>query len=372
MPSEATLIRTIDLWHRAGRAAGDDRKRFLALQGVLWSVPVLVLGAFATHVLTVGFGAAFEGLKQPYELVVAPLRGAYEADADLALFGYVLWQAFLLCLLWGFFGGALDRLAAVDLALGRSEEGKAAAEFARRHWRGNVGARLAIWGAFLAPLVAAVVVALVGRIGGPIGTGLLAAAVLVATALTLLAVVVGSVYVLAGFLTGPTVACEDSDAFDAVSRTFSYAGAGLPRLVVLRVIFFGGVLLGVSWRFVRTVLVIALALACLRVGAGADAIERATAVLGAMGTPLDADRLGIGAMDYVVALTMVLAFGGLIVLWIADWVSRVSCARVAVYLLLRRDTDHVPPDQLRTQPRASGHQDAEEAGFVEVTRVADE
>ncbi len=342
------------------------------MQGVLWSVPVLVLGAFATHAVTVGFAAAIDGLKQPYELVVAPLRGAYEADADLALFGYVLWQSFLLCLLWGYFGGALARLAAVDLALGRKEEGAAAAEFARRHWRGNVGARLAIWAAILMPLVAATVVALAGRIGGPIGAALLAAAVVVAAGLALLAVVLGSVYVLAGFLTGPTVACEDSDAFDAVSRTFSYAGAGLPRLVWLRLMFLGGVLLGVGWRLARTVLIIALTLVCLRVGAGAERIERATAILGAMGAPHDADRLGIGAMDYVVALTMVLAFGGLVVLWIADWVSRVACARVAVYLLLRRDTDHVPADQLRTPPRATGHQGPEEAGFVEVARVADE
>ena len=241
--------------------------------------------------------------------------------------------------------------------------------FARRHWRGFVGARVALWLGILVPLVGAVVLALPGRLPGWLGALLLAVAVGAAVLLALAAVLVAGVTAVAGFLAGPTVAAEDSDAFDAVSRTFTYASHGLPRLVALRLLFAGGVLLGTTWRFLRMLAAGGLAWVALRLGAGPAGLDRALAILEAAGTPADAARLGVLRQDYVVAFVLALAAGSLVVLWLADLVSRVCCARMGVYLLRRQEVDRVPPNTLHTPSRRPGHLSADEAGFIEVGRV---
>jgi hypothetical protein len=362
---------TTDLWHAAGRAAREGRKRLLALQGVLWSAPVLVLGSalwrLAVPAPAPGLDPA--GLARPFSYAFEPLRWAHENDRDLALVAWFGIQALLLAALWALFGGAISRLAAVDLAKGRAEGSGEALAFARRHWRGAFGARVALWGAVAVPLALAAGAAAVGRVPGPIGTVLLAVVTLVAVALVLCAVVVASVLLVAGFLPGPTVACEDSDAFDAVSRTFTYAAAGLPRVLWTRLVFLGGVAIGTGWRALRAVAVLGLAYACLRAGAGPGPLDRAAAVLGAGGTPHDADRLGVGAADVALAAALAFAAGGVVALWLADLLSRVLCARVGAYLALRLAVDGVPTSTLRTPPRDPPHRTAQEAGFVEVSRI---
>lgn len=359
---------TRDLWCAAGRAARDDRKRLLALQGLLWSGPLLVLGSLLARLPDPDMA----GILRPLQYVLDPLLEAWRHDRDLALFGYLGLQLLLLALLWGLFGGAIYRLAAVDLTQRRRDDGRAALVFSRRHWRAFVGSRVALWLGVVVPLGAAIALATTGRLPGWFGGLLLAVAVGAAIILALVAVAVASVCVTAGFLSGPAVACEDSDAFEGVSRTFTYAAAGLPRLVGWRLLFAGGVLLGTVWCLVRLVAVVALAWTALRLGAGAAALDRALAILGATGTPADAERLGITTPDYVVAFVFALGAGSLVILWLADLVSRLCCARTAVYLLLRRVIDHVPVDRLRTAPHTSGHRSAEEAGFVEVERIDSE
>ena len=108
---------------------------------------------------------------------------------------------------------------------------------------------------------------------------------------------------------------------------------------------------------------------CLDVGAGPDATERALAVLKEGGIPSDAARLGVAWTDVVVAIALALVGGALAILWFADLVSRVLCARTATYLWMRRAVDGTPISELRTAPRGPGHATAEQAGFVEVSRV---
>jgi len=356
---------TREMWHAAGRAALDDRKRLLALQGLLWSGPLLVLGSFLARLPDPLSG----DLRRPLQYLLEPLVTAWRQDQDLALFGYVGLQLLLLTLLWGLFGGALYRLAAVDLTRQSREHALEAMAFARRHWRGFVGARVALWLGVVVPLAGAVLLALFGRLDGWIGGLLLALAVGAAILLALAAVLVAGVIAVAGFLAGPTVAAEDSDAFDAVSRTFTYASQGLPRLVSLRLLFAGGVLLGSTWRLLRMLLAGGLAWFALRVGAGPDALERAFAILRAAGEPPDAARLGIAPHDYLVAFVLALGAGSLVVLWLADLVSRVYCARMGVYLIRRQEVDRVPTTALHTPSRRPGHLTADEAGFIEVGRV---
>jgi hypothetical protein len=366
---EDLLTASPSLWHGAGRAAKDPRKRRIALVGVLWSVPTLLAGSALSHLVRLGPGGVQDGLRHPVDYVLAPLATAYEADDDLAMLGYVALQALLLLLLWGRFGGALYRLAAADLAGGEPETPGAAHAFARQHWRAFVGSRLVLWLGFGAPLLAIVLLALLGRLPGWSGGLLLALVVPVAVACALVAALVGTCWWIAGFLQGPTIACEDSDAFDALSRTFGYAGAGLPRLVRVRAKFAAGVVLGTLWRLARTLLAAALGWACLRIGAGEAAFERALAVLGAMGTPQDGARLGVTGADHVLAFALGAAVSYLLAAWLADLVVRVVCGRTAAYLELRRDIDGVPVDTLATAPATPPYRTAAEAGFEEVGRV---
>ena len=200
---------------------------------------------------------------------------------------------------------------------------------------------------------------------------LLALAVGGAVVCAIAAVVVLSIDLVAGFLTGPTVACEDSDAFDGVARTFTYASANLPRLTWLRLLFFGGVLLGTGWRFVRGLAIAALAYLALKAGAGTENLDKAFAVLGSTGEPVDAERLGLVWYHYLLALALAMAAGSLVILWLADTVSRILCARTAVYLTLRNEIDKVPLTTLRTVSRGTPALTADEAGFVEISKVED-
>lgn len=367
---EMTLGPMRDLWHAAGRAAGDRQKRRTALLGVLWSAPTLLLGALLSRLLA-DPATAFQGITRPLAYVLGPLRDAYTGDHDVALLGQLALHGLLLTLVWGLFGGALHRLAAVELTQGRREETPAAYAFARRHWRGFVGAKAALFLGTILPLALAAAVASLGRIDGAVGSLLLGLASVAVVVLVFLGVFLGSCWLVAGFLTTPTIACEDSDAFDALSRTFGYAGAGLPRLTLWRLAFFGGVLIGALWRGVRIVVVVGLSLAVLRLGAGDAALERVRAVLGALGEPADAARLGITWGDHVAALLFALVLFGLIATWLADLIARVACARTAVYLALRERIDRVPRESLRSAPEAPAFHDAEAAGFEEVSRIGE-
>ncbi len=359
-----------ELWHAAGRAAGDPQKRRVALLGVLWSTPALLLGAFLSRLLA-DPGAALDGIGRPLQYVLGPLQDAYVADHDVALLGYVALQGLLLSLVWGFFGGALGRLVAVDLTHGRREETPAAYAFARSHWRGFVGAKAALFVGTVLPLAAAAGLAALGRIDGAFGSLLLGVAAVGIVALVVLGVFVGACWLVAGFLTTPTIACEDSDAFDALSRTFGYAGAGLPRLTLWRLALLGGVLIGGLWRAARIVVVVVVTLAVLRLGAGAETMERVHAVLGAFGEPGDAARLGVTWGDHVAAVVLAIVLFALVAWWLADLLVRVACARTAVFLLTRERVERVPPTQLGTEPEARPWQDAEAAGFEHVGTIGE-
>jgi hypothetical protein len=194
-------------------------------------------------------------------------------------------------------------------------------------------------------------------------------AILGVVGLALVATVVGTLTLAAAFLSQPAVALDDADLFDAVSRPYTFALAGLPRLVLVRLLFFSGVLLGSGWRLAKTVVAVLLALLVLESAFGAERWGRLTAVVGALGSPADADRLGVTGFDVAAAGALVLAGAALLALWLADLASRIACARTAAYLVLRRAVDRVPCDVIRTPPRIPGPLTAEAAGFTEVARV---
>jgi hypothetical protein len=345
----------------------DSRKRLLALQAVAWSGPVLLLGSLLAGALTLE--RRTEPFARPVAWLLEPLRTAWLADRDGAVLLFLGVEALLLALLWGFFGGALCRLAAVDLTGRGREPGRAALAFARRHLGALLGAPLLFGAAIVVPVALAWLVAKLALLPGVAGGVLAPVAIVVVAALALVATVVGTLTVASAFLSKPTVALDDGDLFDAVSRPYTYAFAGLPRLVRVRLLFASGVLLGSGWRLVRTLAAALLALLVLESALGAERWGRVTAVVGALGRPADAERLGVTGFDVAAAAALLLAGAVLAALWLADLASRLACARTAAYLILRRAIDRVPCDQLRTPPRLPGPLSAEAAGFTEIARV---
>jgi hypothetical protein len=359
---------TTDLWHAAQRAARDGRKRLVAALGLVASVAVASAVAWGGRIAA-GEGAFAVPFARPLALVLEPLREAWHHDRDLCLLGWVLAHVVAQVLLWGRFGGHLHRLAVLDLAGAPRESSAEVSRFARHRWRAFTGARLAFVLGVVAPLVAVGVLALLGRLPGAWGGLGLAVAAAAGGALALVAVLVLGGGVMGGFLTGPLIAAEGGDAFEAVTGAYGHVLEGLPALLGRRLLFLGGVLLGSGWRLLRTGLVLLLGHAALSQGAP-ETYDRVLALLGSGGTPPDAARLGLTFGHHVAALTVLAVVAGLMLFWAADLVARVVCARSAVYLLTRRAVEHVPVDRLRAAPRVRAATGAREAGFEEVHRLA--
>ncbi|MGE0190924.1 MAG: hypothetical protein AB7T63_02680 [Planctomycetota bacterium] len=359
-----------DLWHAAGREGRDVRKRVVAALGLVVGVAAAMVVAVGARLLA---GQALGDLPwlRPVELVLGPLRDAWLEDRDLALGLQLLAHAAVLLLVAARFGGELHRLAVVDLTGSHRESGVDARRFARAHVGAFYGARMAYVVGVVAPVVAIGTLALAGRLPGVLGGAGLAFAVAVGGALAVVAALVLLGGAFGGFLTGPLVAAEGADAFDAVTRAYGYTIDGLPALVLRRAWFFLGVLLGSALRAVRGLIGLLLGHAALSVGAP-DSWARARAILAAGGTPPDAERLGLGFGDHLVGAVALAVVAGYVLYVLADFVARLVCARAAVYLLTRRDRDHVPVHVLRAAPRVREATRPEEAGFEEVARLGED
>src|SRR5262245_27867560 len=143
----------------------------------------------------------------------------------LAKVGYSIVFALLFLTIWSYFGGAIARIAAYEIAKdGERIETRKALQFARRKF----------WSFFWAPLICVIgffFFAICNYVGGMVGSLLDFASIgapLVAFLLPL-ALLSGFIMTLicVGTVTGlplfaPAVAAEGTDSFDAVSRGFSY------------------------------------------------------------------------------------------------------------------------------------------------------
>ncbi len=355
------------LWHAAGRTATDPRNRLLALGGLVWSAPALLVGSFVVGALTLD--ARAQPLTRPAGYVLEPLREAWRADRDGAVLLYLLVQALLLSQVWGWFGGALARRSVVSLSGAGPEAGRAALAYARRHLPALLGTPPLQLLAFVAPLSLAVAAGSLARLPGVLGLVGEPLAVVLVGVVAFLAVVGASVTLACGFLARSAVAADGSDLFDALSRPYTYALAGMPRLLGLRLLFGLGVLLGAGWRLLWFGGAALLGALVLESALGPARWQRLAAVLAAFGPPPDAARLGVGPADLVAGLAVLLVASALALAWAADLVSRVAAARAAVYLLVRRAVERLPVGALAEPPRTEPALTAEQAGFDEVDRV---
>lgn len=173
-----------------------------------------------------------EAPKPPDGVMMAPKSAAVVEYKSTPLkpsafiqIGYTVVFALLFLTIWSYFGGAIARIAAYEIAKdGERIETRKALQFARRKF----------WSFFWAPLICAIgffFFAICNYAGGMIGSLLdfISIGAPIVALLLPLALLSGFIMTLicVGTVTGlplfaPAVAAEGTDSFDAVSRGFSY------------------------------------------------------------------------------------------------------------------------------------------------------
>ncbi len=215
-----------DIFH-AFKMAFDPKKMFLGYAGLLASLAwcVAAVGFFSALKLVSTTPSTFIKLvlSSAKESIPVLVKSLFTAIMPLD-FGEVFVLLILvigLLVIWSLVGGAITRIAALDYARDESIRLADALKFARRKF----------WSYFWSPLVPVIGVfffAMCNVVGGMIGRIPVLGEVAVALGFPL-ALVSGFLMVFVGVIGAlglcfmfPTISVEGSDAFDAMSRAYSY------------------------------------------------------------------------------------------------------------------------------------------------------
>ncbi len=165
--------------------------------------------------------SAWQLLTLPYRSVAAPAVQLMTTGNTLTSAAYHWTHLLWALVVWGFFGGAISRMSAINFATDRGVGVKTATRYARRRFLSFFSAPLLPIAGILVLWIVLLVGGLIGRIpsAGPFFVGIFwVVALIVGLVVALIAV-----GLFAGWpLMSPTIATEDSDAFDGFSRSFSY------------------------------------------------------------------------------------------------------------------------------------------------------
>ena len=277
-------------------------------------------------------------ITEPARLIFAPFLPLFDREADLKGFLHAVLASLWTILVWSVIGGAIARIAVLRLARGERLGFKGALRFSARKLLPLIGAPLV---PLLGFVVFSGVVAIFGLIyripsvGPTIAGGLAFIPLLVGIVLTL--ILVG----LAGGwpLMPASVAAEEEDGFDAMSRAYAYlhqrpwhygfyillaVGLGAAGLVVVKLFAMATVY---------------LASFALSFGAPSQTI-RSLYHLG--------DHPAEGIAPTIHAAWLIL------IQWLArGWIfSYFWTAFSAIYLLLRKDVDGMPFSKVAAEPVA--------------------
>jgi len=322
--------------------------------------------ARSAGVMSVGSG--LEGQEEAYEAVslmgvlpcaVLALRGLQWMVTEHFWFAVLFWVPALV--IWGLAGGAICRMAALNIARDEHLSPAAALRFAQRKLLSLATAPLFpvgfVLGIGVLLLLGGVVTAIpaVGGIVGGLGMGLALAA-----GLLMAATVIGGV---AGWpLMWPTIAVEGSDAFDAFSRGYSYVFSRPWRAA-----FYAAVLSvygAICYLFVRLFVLVGLKGTRFFVGAGLAGTDRpgtghanATKIDTLWPAPtwdqLLPDRLPLGAQigDTVGAFLVGLWLAVVVGLLCAFAASYFLSGSTIAYGLLRREVDATDFEEVYLDPQ---------------------
>lgn len=314
---------------RAVGIASDARKLILAVVGLLatslvwgylspsgagagplsfWDEP----GLGGTDLAGIASGLAAR-IAEPALILVSPFVALYRRGvAPLDWFRTVL-MAVWGVVVWGLVGGAIARIAVVRAACGRRVGLGSAVRFALRKAGSLIGAPLIPFLPVSMFLLCCAGFGLLYRIPGGYGEA-------VAAVLWFLPLMMGLVatLILAGLALGwplmhATVAAEDEDAADALSRSYSYVNQRLPRYLAHAAVAWGIGILGLA---------LVMILARMVVGVSEWGVS-----LGAPGTTSPGRLIPAGWLS-------------LIGLFVRGWAySFFWTSASIIYLVLRRDVD---------------------------------
>ena len=259
---------------------------------------------------------AIEGLSQT-GLAATPPR----AIASIILCG--LWAAAV----WAFFGAAICRTAAVQLAVEEQVGWGEAMHFAGRKWPAYFAAPLLPVGGVLLMAIPVIILGLIMRAGG---FGILLGGIV--WPLALLAGFIMVLLLLGVFFGWPlmwgAISAEGSDSFDALSRSYAYIfQKPLHYLFYAVVAAFVGWL---GWLLVRELAAGVVWMSYWAAGWGCGE-ARILSIMGTSGELGGVGWFGAGMIRFWATCVKLLAVGYLF--------SYFWSASVAIYFLLRRDVD---------------------------------
>ena len=276
----------------------------------------------------------WESPSQPSDAIVGPwrlltlpaLKGLSYTDLSVSAVACLLLCGLLSVAVWAFFGAAICRMAAVQLATGEQVGCVAAMRYACRKWPSYFAAPLFPLGGVLLATIPVLVLGLLMRIGLPLVGAILWPLVLVAGLLMTL--------LLAGVLFGwplmwATISAEGTDSFDALSRSYAYVFQR--PLHYLFYIVVAGVIGWLGWLLVQYFAFGVIWMGYWAAGWGTGHAQIESILSGGEG-------FSGGLIRFWTGCVKLLAVGYLY--------SYFWTAAVAIYFLLRRDVDATEMDEV--------------------------
>lgn len=294
-------------------------------------------------------------LFDPWRRLADPFRTIFDAKTSLVGLAHALLSALWALLVWSLFGAAIVRIAAAEWTREERLGLRAALRHARAKWRAYFAAPLLplIGIALLALPMALLGLVMQWDVGAILG-GLV-------WPLVLLGGLIGAIF-LVGLLFGwplmwGAIGVEGMDSWDAISRSYAYVYQRPLHYLFYALV--AAVVGALGWLFVSSfaALVIYLAAWGTSWGATSERIEQIEAAqpaaVAALDWPAESDEAAAADAETppgtrTAAAAMIGFWSAGVRLWaLAFAYSYFWTASTGIYLLLRRDTDDTPLDDIQ-------------------------
>ncbi len=351
---------------RGFKMAVDFNKLIFAFVGVVCSIIwILVVLAFLSALELIN--------TSPFTIIdkvlVSPRLGlSYSFSAFLSGMATVDWAEYLglvvlvagLLIIWSVIGGAITRLAALEFARDEKIGFSEALSFASKKF----------WSYFWSPITPALGVLFFvacNMLGGLFGQIKYIGEIAVAIGFPLailsgfLIVFIGIIGAIGFFLMFPTISAEGSDAFDAMSRAYSYVISKPKHFISL---FLSIIICGTIFTlFVSLVACLIMQTSFYTVGFGmGDKFESIKAVVsgtGASMASLDLLSMKFTALMLMIYVVLVKVVIGSLVVAFAGSASTIA------YFLLRKDVDGTDINDVYIEEKEGGEEEAEKTEEAE-------
>ncbi len=370
---------------RAFRMAFDPKKVILAFSGVVTTV-------ISFAILTAIFGRIglikldpkviindtfFSSKLCPYSQLLAFCKSMMTQFSVGQLISSVV-MLFTFLIIWSIIGGAITRIAAVEYAKDEGVRMVDALKFSTKKF----------WSYFCSPIVPALGVilftlcnVLCGFIGkfGVFGDIFLAVSFPLTLLFSFLTAFVGVIGVIGLCLMFPTISAEGSDAFDAMSRAYSYV-LSKPRKYLTY--FITSTVYGIfciAFVAFLACFVVNITFDTVSIGMGAKFRE----IISAVGiNPGYCSIVGVSAPDFcagfstltnwaekLMALSVLLSLVTVKILVVGFALAYLGSAKTIVYLLMRKDVDETDISDVYIEENEFDTMDEDDTSTIEETPV---